>query len=98
MSEGVRAGVCVCVIAARAQVVLEPPNLADVDAWEGAFLSSTSRLVLPIDAVALTAAPAEGAALATVVARERALPACALVGRVRELVAALVGTSCTRIE
>ena len=29
--------------------MLEPPRLADVDRWEGAFISSTSRLLLPVD-------------------------------------------------
>jgi hypothetical protein len=29
--------------------VLEPPSLADLDSWEGAMISSTSRLALPID-------------------------------------------------
>ena len=32
-------------------VELVPPNVADVMAWEGAFVSSTSRLVLPIDEI-----------------------------------------------
>ena len=30
-------------------VVLEPPRLEDAHKWEGAFISSTSRLLLPID-------------------------------------------------
>ena len=38
-------------------VVLEPPNVSDLPRWEGAFLTSTSRLVLPIDAVATAADP-----------------------------------------
>ena len=29
-------------------VVLQPPNVAD---WDGAFVSSTSRLVLPVDEI-----------------------------------------------
>jgi len=34
-------------------VVLSPPNVADVARWEGAFVTSTSRLVLPIDVLGL---------------------------------------------
>jgi len=30
-------------------VVLEPPTVGEFDAWEGAFVSSTSRLLLPVD-------------------------------------------------
>ena len=33
----------------RCAVVLEPPRLADIDRWEGCFISSTSRLLLPVD-------------------------------------------------
>eukprot|EP00887_Chlorella_sp_A99_P006550 scaffold3.g6550.t1 len=36
-------------------VVLSPPRLSDLDAWEGCFLSSTSRLLLPIDELLLPA-------------------------------------------
>lgn len=28
-------------------VQLQPPQLADIDSWQGAFISSTSRLLLP---------------------------------------------------
>ena len=38
-------------------VVLAPPRLADAGRWEGALISSTSRLLLPIDELY---APAEG--------------------------------------
>ncbi len=72
--------------------------MRDVDAWEGVFLSSTSRLVLPVDSVTLMAPAADGAALPSVAAHVREIPACPLVARVRELVAGLVATSCTRIE
>ena len=34
-------------------VVLEPPNAAEIASWDGAFISSTSRLVLPIDEIKL---------------------------------------------
>eukprot|EP00039_Didymoeca_costata_P008490 m.112794 g.112794 ORF g.112794 m.112794 type:complete len:132 (-) comp14103_c1_seq2:44-439(-) len=34
--------------------VLEPPSINDIDTWEGAFLTSTSRLVLPINEVVLS--------------------------------------------
>lgn len=30
-------------------VVLEPPRLADLEAWDGCFITSTSRLLLPVD-------------------------------------------------
>lgn len=32
-------------------LVLTPPNATEMDRWEEAFISSTSRLVLPIDEV-----------------------------------------------
>jgi len=32
-------------------VVLKAPSLRDLDRWEGAFISSTSRLLLPIDVI-----------------------------------------------
>ena len=34
-------------------VVSTPPNVRDMDAWEGAAVSSTSRLLLPVDEIAL---------------------------------------------
>lgn len=34
-------------------VVLKPPHISDVEAWEGAFVSSTSRLLLPVDEISL---------------------------------------------
>lgn len=34
-------------------VVLEPPRLEELDAWDGAFVSSTSRLLLPIDEISV---------------------------------------------
>eukprot|EP00936_MAST-01D_sp_MAST-1D-sp1_P002815 g2815.t1 len=34
-------------------VVLEPPNAAEIASWDGAFISSTSRLVLPINEIKL---------------------------------------------
>jgi len=40
-------------------VVLQPPKLADASKWEGALISSTSRLMLPIDELYL---PREGEA------------------------------------
>ena len=40
-------------------VVLEPPDLKDVDRWEGCLISSTSRLLLPVDELYK---PVEGAA------------------------------------
>jgi len=34
-------------------IVFERPNIKNIDSWEGCFLSSTSRLLLPIDEVRL---------------------------------------------
>ena len=42
----------------RIPVVLEPPDLKDVAKWEGCLISSTSRLLLPVDELYQ---PAEGA-------------------------------------
>eukprot|EP00271_Cylindrocystis_brebissonii_P022477 TRINITY_DN8669_c0_g1_i1.p1 TRINITY_DN8669_c0_g1~~TRINITY_DN8669_c0_g1_i1.p1 ORF type:complete len:121 (+),score=40.19 TRINITY_DN8669_c0_g1_i1:382-744(+) len=36
------------------EVVLEAPNVRDIGAWEGVFISSTSRLVLPVDELRYT--------------------------------------------
>jgi thiol oxidase len=41
-------------------VRLETPNVRDIGTWEGAFISSTSRLLLPVDHIAVY--PPEGAA------------------------------------
>ena len=41
-------------------VELVAPNVADVMDWDGAFVSSTSRLVLPIDEVVVPAGQWEG--------------------------------------
>ena len=43
-------------------VVLTPPRLADLDSWEGCFISSTSRLLLPVDELLLLLPPGHGAA------------------------------------
>eukprot|EP00877_Chromochloris_zofingiensis_P005400 jgi/Chrzof1/14861/Cz09g18230.t1 len=32
-------------------VVLQPPCIHDIDHWQGAFISSTSRLMLPVDEI-----------------------------------------------
>jgi hypothetical protein len=34
-------------------VRLETPNINDVGTWQGAFISSTSRLLLPVDHIAV---------------------------------------------
>jgi thiol oxidase len=34
-------------------VVLAPPDVATIGQWQGAFISSTSRLMLPVDEVVL---------------------------------------------
>ena len=33
------------------ETVLSAPNVSQADSWEGAFISSTSRLLLPIDEI-----------------------------------------------
>jgi thiol oxidase len=35
-------------------VQLQPPRLSDIDSWQGAFISSTSRLLLPASEVQYT--------------------------------------------
>ncbi|EFN53257.1 hypothetical protein CHLNCDRAFT_137177 [Chlorella variabilis] len=52
--EGILAGTVREVVLAVARregipVVLEPPRLADLEAWDGCFITSTSRLLLPVD-------------------------------------------------
>lgn len=32
-------------------VILTPPSLSDIKNWEGCFISSTSRLLLPVDEI-----------------------------------------------
>ena len=43
-------------------MVLEPPRLRDLPRWEGCFITSTSRLLLPVDEATpmLDAPPASG--------------------------------------
>lgn len=68
--EGVLAGTVreVALAVARREgipVVLEPPRLADLNRWEGCFITSTSRLLLPVDEASVFVEPslsAEGAA------------------------------------
>lgn len=52
-------------------VVLQPPRLQDLPRWQGCFITSTSRLLLPVDAAtpmldaeAASAAAGEGGASA----------------------------------
>jgi branched-subunit amino acid aminotransferase/4-amino-4-deoxychorismate lyase len=33
------------------QIVFENPKISEIDTWEGAFITSTSRLILPIDKI-----------------------------------------------
>ncbi len=42
--------------------MLEPPRLADLHRWEGCFISSTSRLLLPVDEASVFPEEAEGSA------------------------------------
>lgn len=41
-------------------VVLTAPNLKDLEIWEGAAVSSTSRLLLPLEEVSLPASDSAG--------------------------------------
>ena len=41
-------------------VVLQPPLLKDLNEWEAAFLSSTSRLLLPIDEISIPSSSSTG--------------------------------------
>lgn len=73
-------------------VVLAPPTLASVATWAGAFLTSTSRLVLPIDTLAYSSAYAAGAArdggsLPPLDAVVTLGPPCALLARLEARVA-----------
>jgi branched-subunit amino acid aminotransferase/4-amino-4-deoxychorismate lyase len=43
-------------------VQLRPPTLSEVDQWEGALVSSTSRLALPVDRLTIPAAAGAAAA------------------------------------
>lgn len=38
-----------CCVKLGIPVAYELPNIANIDTWQGAFLTSTSRLLLPID-------------------------------------------------
>lgn len=49
-------------LCATAAVVLEPPRLADLPRWEGCFISSTSRLLLPVDEASVFAEEVEDGA------------------------------------
>jgi hypothetical protein len=40
------------------EVVLKPPNLEHLHAWDGCLISSTSRLLLPVDTCVLARFPA----------------------------------------
>ena len=53
--------------AAWPAVVLEPPLLADLDRWEGAFITSTSRLLLPLNEISVPppSPPSEGSSAPT---------------------------------
>ena len=69
-------------------VVLEPPDLKDIERWEGCLISSTSRLLLPVDELYK---PAEGAATTSAdLVRAFDNAPGSLAERLRELVAAEV--------
>ena len=33
------------------EIVFEHPKISEIDTWKGAFITSTSRLILPIDKI-----------------------------------------------
>ena len=59
-------------------VRLETPNICDITAWDGAFISSTSRLLLPVDYIDVQADGHEPAGFP--------MPRSGLADRVAELV------------
>lgn len=69
-------------------VVLEPPFAADVSDWEGAFVTSTSRLVLPIDVVSLPLLDTP---------TEHHMPGHGLVHQIRDLVLANMQSDSKRV-
>ena len=64
-------------------VVMEAPSLEGASGWRGAFLTSTSRLLLPVDGLAWDGGSGGGGERATVALGSRADP---LVARLEELV------------
>jgi len=78
-------------------VVLEPPNVGTIETWEGALVSSTSRLALPVDELYV---PAEGRPSAPGdlrVAFDDDRGEGGLAGRIRDLVALEVEARSTPI-
>ncbi|CAM9714965.1 unnamed protein product [Phaeothamnion confervicola] len=73
-------------------VSLTPPNVRDVSRWEGALISSTSRLALPVDEVLL---PAEGRPVHSGTTPRHRLGTGGLAARVSALVAAEVAEHST---
>jgi len=75
------------------EVVRSPPRLADAHKWDGAFICSTSRLVMPLDSILL---PSEVTGLAedTHIAWDTT---CELVQRVEAMVASHVDENATPI-
>ena len=74
-------------------VVRTPPTLASIDSWDGALISSTSRLALPVDELYTPPAsePSTQAAL------RRRFPSDGLAHRISRLVAAEVEAHSTQI-
>ena len=108
----VRALVLETCVAKGIPVSLAPPNLSRIATWRGAFLTSTSRLVLPVDTVMFAessvpptpssaAAPGGGAGgIPTAPAtgmRSVSFPVDPLIRRIEALVEAAVGANSTAI-
>lgn len=68
----------------------EPPNIKSIGDWQGAFISSTSRLLLPLAEIDYR--PAEGAAL-----EKRVFEPCPLVDRLEGLILSEFRELSTRI-
>ena len=77
-------------------VVLRAPKLADARTWRGAFLTSTSRLVMPIDTLLLPATASESGE--GIRAMAIALPRDAIVARLEALTLAAVDAHSEDVE
>lgn len=82
-------------------VALTPPLLGGAEGWSGCFLSSTSRLVLPVDELTVGGAEGEAPAVAGAGGDRRVLAVpsagCPIVTRLEALVAAEVAAHSTRL-
>lgn len=73
---------------------LTPPRLDEITTWEGAFISSTSRLALPVDWIGF---PQEGKPFNPTTDPSHAFASQPLTQRVAELVRQDVAAASTRV-